>query len=180
LRLIRGSYPFWLSFGSVDIVAAPKDSPPFSIDAVVIEEDTFLVLSADPEVRNPHKHLVQIMTEVINTRPEKPGKVLVKGKHPLLLLAIVYDLNQEPSCREKWVENALNEIFRVTESRDLKSIALPLLGTLHGSLEKQRFIVLLRHALKQISAPNLKRIWLVVSPGTSSKICQKFQFTSNY
>jgi len=179
LRLILGSYPFQLSFGSIDIVAAPKDSPPFSIDAVVVEEDTFLVLSANPKVRDPRKHLVQIMTKVINTRPEKPGKVLVKGKHPLLLLAIVYDLNQEPSWREKWIESALNEIFRVTESRDLKSIALPLLGTLHGSFEKQRFIVLLRHALNRISAHHLKRIWLIVPPGTSSKIFEKFQFTSN-
>jgi hypothetical protein len=178
--MIRGSYPFRLSFGSIDIVAAPKDSPPFSIDAVVVEEDTFLVLSADPEVRNPHKHFVQIMTNVINTRPEKPGNVLVKGKHPLLLLAIVHDLNQEPSWREKWIESALNEIFRVIESQGLKSIALPLLGTLHGSLEKQRFIVLLWHALNRISAHHLKRIWLVVPPGTSSKIFQKFQFTSNH
>jgi hypothetical protein len=180
LRLILGSYPFRLSFGSIDIVAAPKDSPPFSIDAVVVEEDTFLVLSADPEVRNPHTHLVQIMTNVINTRPEKPGTVLVKGKHPVRLLAIVHDLNQEPSWREKWIESALNEIFRVTENRDLTSIALPLLGTLHGSLEKQHFIVLLSRALKRISSHHLKRIWLVVPPGTSSKIFQKFKFTSNY
>ncbi len=180
MRLIRGSYPFRLSFESIDIVAAPKDTPPFSIDAVVVEEDTFLVLSADPEVRDPHMHLVQIMTKVINTLPEKPGNVLVKGKHPLLLFAIVHDFNQEPSCREKWIECALNEIFRVTESRDLKSIALPLLGTLHGSLEKQRFIVLLQHALKRISAHHLKRIWLIVPPGTSSKIFQNFQSTSHY
>jgi len=180
LRLIQGSYPFRLSFGSIDIVAAPKDSPPFSIDAVVVEEDTFLVLSADPKVRDPHTHLVQIMTNVINTRPEKPGKVLVKGKHPLLLLAIVHDLNQEPSWREKWIESALNEIFRLTESRDLKSIALPLLGTLHGSFEKQRFIVLLSYALNRISAHHLKRIWLIVPPRTSSKIFEKFHFTSNH
>jgi hypothetical protein len=178
LQLIRGNYPFRLSFGVIDIVAAPKDSPPFSIDAVAVEEDTFHVLSADSKVRDPHIDLVRIMTNVINIRPEKPGTVLVRGKHPLLLLAIVHDFNQEPSCKEKWIVSALNEIFRVTESRDLTSIAIPLLGTLHGSLEKQRFIVLLSRALKRVSGSHLKRIWLIVPPGTSSKIFQKFQFTS--
>ena len=180
LQLILGNYPFQLSFGVIDIVAAPKDTPPFSIDAVAVEEDTFLVLSADPKVRDPHMDLVRIMTNVINTRPEKPGTVLVRGKHPLLFLAIVHDFNQEPSCKEKWIVSALNEIFRVTESRDLTSIAIPLLGTLHGSLKKQRFIVLLSRALKRVSVSHLKRIWLIVPPGTSSKIFQKFQFNTIY
>jgi len=121
---------------------------------------------------------VQIMTNVINTRPEKPGTVIVRGKHPLLLLAIVHDFNQEPSWTEKWIVSALNEIFRVAENQNLTSIAIPLLGTLHGSLKKQHFIVLLSRALKRVSFSHLKRIWLIVPPGTSSKIFKKFQFTS--
>ena len=180
LRLIRGSYPCRLSFGSIDIVAAPKDTPPFIVDAVTVEEDTFLVLSADPEVRDPHKNLVQVMTKVIETRPETPGSVLVKGKRPLLLLAIVHDFNQEPSWREKWIASALDGIFREAESRKLRSIALPLLGTLHGSLEKQRFVLLLRQALERISGNHLKHIWLVVPTGTSSKIFKNLLSASNY
>ena len=180
LQLILGNYPFQLSFGVIDIVAAPKDSPPFSIDALAVEEDTFLVLSADPKVRDPHMDLVRIMTNVIKTRPEKPGTVLVRAKHPLFFLAIVHDFNQEPSCKEKWIVSALNEIFRVTESRDLTSIAIPLLGTLHGSMKKQRFIVLLSRVLKRVSVSHLKRIWLIVPHGTSSKIFQKFQCTTIY
>jgi hypothetical protein len=170
LRLIRGSYPCKMLVGSVDIIAAPKDTQPFPVDAVAVEEDTFLVLSADTKVRDPHKHLMQVMTQVIETRPETPGGVLVKGKSPLRLIAIVHDLNQEPSWREEWIASALDGIFREAESRKLKSIALPFLGTLHGSLEKQRFVVLLRHALGRISANHLERLWLVVPIGTSSKI----------
>jgi hypothetical protein len=180
LQLIRGNYSFRLSFGDIDIVAAPKSSPPFSIDAVVVEEDTFLVLSADRKVRDPHMNLVQIKTKVINTRPKKPGTVLVRGKHPLRLLAIVHDLKQEPSWREKWIENALNEIFQLTKNRKLTSVGIPLLGTLHGSLDKQRFITLLSRALKRISSHHLKRIWLIVPPETSSKIFKNVEFTSNY
>ena len=170
MRLIQGSYPRKMSFGSVNIVAAPKDRPSFPVDAVAVEEDTLLVLSADPQVRDPYKHLMQVMTQMIETRPETPGSVLVKGKHPLHLLAIVHDLNQEPSWREEWIASALDGIFREAESRKLRSIALPFLGTLHGSLDKQRFVVLLRGTLERISANHLKRLWLIVPAGTSSKI----------
>lgn len=169
LRLIQGGYPRKMSLGSVRIVAAPEDRPPFQVDAVAFEEDTLLVLSADPQVRDPYKHLMQVMTQVIETRPETPGSVLVKGKSPLHLLAIVHDLNQEPSWREEWIASALDGIFREAESRKLRSIALPFLGTLHGSLEKQRFVVLLRGVLERISANHLKRLWLIVPAGTSSK-----------
>jgi hypothetical protein len=131
-----------MSFGSVDIVAAPKNRPPFPVDAVAFEEDTLLVLSSDPKVRDPHKHLMQVMTQVIETRAETPGSVLVKGKSPLRLIAIVHDLNQEPSWREEWIASALDGIFREAESRKIRSIALPFLGTLHGSLEKQRFPII--------------------------------------
>jgi hypothetical protein len=139
---------------------------------VAFEEDTFLVLSADRRVRDPREPLVRLMTRVIETRPETPGTVLVKGKRPLRLLAIVHDLNQDPSWREEWIVSALDGIFQEAESRRLQSIALPFLGTLHGSLEKERFIELLRSALERMSPNHLKRLWLVVPAGTSSRILE--------
>jgi hypothetical protein len=170
LRLIRGSYPLKVSVGSVDIVASPKDRPPFPVDAVAYEEDTFLVMAADREVRNPHEHQVRLMTRVIETRPETPGSVLAKGQRPLRLLAIVHDLNQDPTWKEEWVASALDGIFREADSRGLQSIALPLLGTLHGSLKSERFLLLLRCALERLSTKYLKRLWLVVPAGTNSRI----------
>jgi len=172
LRLIRGGYPREMSLGSVSIVAAPKDRPPFQVDAIAAEEDTFLVLSADPEVRDPGEPMVRVMTRVIETQPAIPGSVLLRGGDPLCLLAIVHDLNQEPSWREEWIASVLDGIFQVAESRRLRSITLPFLGTLYGCLEKQRFVVLLWNALQRISTVNPKRIWLVVPDGTSSSILE--------
>ena len=172
LQLIRGGYPREISLGSVGIVAAPIDTPPFTVDAMAFEEDTFLVLSADRKVRDRGEPLMRVMTRVIETRPETPGSVLVKGKRPLHLLAIVHDLNQEPSWKEEWIATALQGIFRETERRKLGSIALPFLGTLHGSLEKGRFVELLRCTLERISPKHLKRLWLVVPAGTNSKILE--------
>ena len=170
LRLIRGGYPYEFSIGPVSITAAPIDRPPFKIDAVAAEEDTFLVLSANPEVRDPGESMVRVMTQVIETKPTKPGSVLMRDGDPMRLLAIVHDLNQEPSWREEWIVSALDGIFLIAESQGISSIALPFLGTLHGSLEKQRFIVLLCNVLGRITTVNLKRIWLVVPDKTSSDI----------
>ena len=170
--MIRGSYPFKISLGSVDIVVSPEDSPPFPVDAAAFEEDTFLVLSADKEVRDPNEPLMRVMTRVIETRPETPGSVLVRGKSPIHMLAIVHDLNQDPSWKDEWIASALDGIFREAEIRRLRSIALPFLGTLHGTLEKERFVVLLRNTLKRVSAGHPKRLWLVVPEGTSPKILE--------
>jgi hypothetical protein len=178
LRLIPGTYPLKLSIGSLEIVAAPKDKPPFSVDAMALEEDTFLVLSADPKLRDPKEHQLRLMTRVIETQPEMPGTVIVKGRRPLRLLAIVHDLNQDPSWKEEWVASALDGIFREAESLKLQSIGLPFLGTLHGSLGKGRFLVLLQGALERLSSKYLKRLWLVVPIGTSTTIFQLLESES--
>ncbi len=158
-----------MSSGPYAIIAAPTAKPPFPIDAVVAEEDTFLVLSAEARVRKPEGSLLEIMTNVIETRPKTPGTVLLRGRTPIHLLAIIHDLNQDPSWREEWIQSALNRIFQISEQRKLQSIALPLLGTHHGTLEKKRFVVIFRHALKKIIPSYLQRIWLVIPSGTSMK-----------
>jgi hypothetical protein len=172
LQIIPGTYPLEISFGTLRIVAAPKDRPPFKVGAVAFEEDTFLVMSAEPVIRAPKESLMRVMTRVIETQPETPGTVLVRGKRPLRLLAVVHDLNQEPSWREEWVADCLEKIFAEVKSRKLKSIALPFLGTLHGRLERGRFLELLGHALSQTELRHLECIWLVVPDGMNSKILE--------
>ncbi len=44
-------------------------------------------------------------------------------------------------------------------------LATSLLGTLHGSSEKKRFLILLRSAIERASLNSLKRLWLVVPEG---------------
>lgn len=156
--------------GSVRLFVAPKEWPPFLADALVEEEDTYLVLSADPEVQETREEPGELMAELLKTNPAVPGSVIVKEGQPLSLLAVVHDLNQEPSWKEEWIANALDRIFRETESRKIRSLALPLLGTLHGSLDRQRFLALLREALERSSPKYLARLWLVVPAGTAREV----------
>ncbi len=176
LRLIRGGRPSRFAMGSVDIVVAPENKPPFRTDAVAYEEDTFLVLSAPVELNEPPEPLVRLLTELREMKPEKPGSVLVKATSPLQLLAVVHDLNQEPSWKEEWVAKALEGIFRETEQRKLHSLALPFLGTRHGSLDKERFLVLLRSTLEGIVTHSLKRIWLMLPPDIDPEMLKVLKF----
>src|SRR4030042_4059817 len=128
LRLIRGSKDFKISTGSVQIFVAPENTPPFTIEAVAAEEDTYLVLSADPEVHEMDEDPERVIAEVLATRPAEPGSVIVKGGYPLRLLAIVHDLNEEPSWKEAGGARALEMIFQEVETRKLGSLGLPFLG----------------------------------------------------
>lgn len=164
LSVISGGRGFELHFGAVRIVAAPRTRPPFPVDALVWEEDTFLVLSAEPVVREPKGHPLRIINDALHMVPERPGTVVVRGTtRPLHFLAIVHDLNQEPTWREEWMADALAAVFSEAEHRALRSLALPLLGTIHGRCEKSRFAVLLRTAMQKASFQHLRRLWLVVS-----------------
>ena len=172
LRLIQGGAHPELAVGTVRIFAGPEKMPPYVVEAMIKEEDTFLVLSADPGLFASDENPIRVLTEAVEARPETPGSVIVKDGHPMQFLAIVHDLDREPSWKEEWVVNALDGIFREAEKRKLRSIALPLVGTLHGSLEKSRFIALLREALERKSPGHLKRLWLVTPEGAASEILE--------
>ena len=178
LELVRGGYPRKIKIGSLTIVASSENDPPFKVDAMAMEEDTFLVLSADKRVRPVKEPLIKVMTRVINTQPRRPGSVIVQERTPLRLLAIIHDLNEEPSWREDWVTSALVGIFHEAERRKLRSIGIPFLGTLHSTMESQRFLVLLRSSIEHVSLHHLKQVWLVVPTGTSSKLFDVFEGVS--
>jgi hypothetical protein len=159
-----------LSVGSTKIITAPDHAPPFDVDAVAYEEDTLLVLSDRATFAEPRDSLKELVKKVIKTPPRKPGSVIVKGKHPVQLLAVVHDLNVEPSWTKDWIANALEEIFHEAETRKLESLALPLLGTIHGSYHEEDFVLLLREVLQRRCPRYPERIWLIVPDKQSCEV----------
>ena len=81
-----------------------------------------------------------------------------------LLHPVVHDLEQEPTWREEWVASALEEVLRQVGERSLRSLAMPMLGAVHGSLEGSRFVELLANALEGAALEHLKELWLLVVP----------------
>ena len=175
LRLIDGGLHCETSFHHLRIVAAPVNAAPFDVDAIAFEEDTWLVMSADPKICEPQEHPIRLMTDLIETKPEPVGSVLIQGSQPLRFLAIVHDVNQEPTWKEEWIESALREIFRKAERRRLQAIGLPLIGTLHGRLNNQRFAALLGLVMQQTAFDHLKRLWLITSLTITSDIIEMLE-----
>jgi hypothetical protein len=144
----------------IEVVVAPER--PRAADAVVEEEDTYLVLSADPEVREPPVARLRAFHEAYTAEPAEPGSVVVRDGAPTRLLAVVHDLSQDPSWREEWVAAALRAVIAEADSRKVRTLAMPPLGRVHGSLPRERFVVLLRSALQAGAPRNLEQICLVV------------------
>jgi hypothetical protein len=145
---------------------APRERPPFPVEAVVVEEDTYLVLSADPRTREPRpEHPIRVMTSLLEVEPREPGTILLRDRSPLEIAAIVHDLDEEPSWREEWVVAALDRSLAEAERRRFHAIGLEMLGTIHGRLERPRFLQILRQALQRADPHQLDRIWLI-PPGS--------------
>ena len=175
LKLIRGGRIDEIRLGTLKVVAASKDGVPKRVDAIVFEEDTFLVMSADPTPKDPKVPMVRVMTSLIETQPRVPGSVVLQGRSPLRMLAIVHDFNQDPSWKEEWIESALIRVFQQTETLGVQSLALPLLGTVHGTLNKGRFIELLVRALLGAGHPSLRFLWVVVPAGEGSEVMRNLR-----
>lgn len=141
---------------------------PFALEAVVREDDTYNVLSAEPWPRPQSRPLEPSLAEAVEAEPAPPGGVVVREGSPLELLAIVHDLELEPSWREEWIASATAAALREAERRALTSIAFPLLGTRYGAPDRRRVLRLLARALQAGPIGRLRRLWLVLPPDATA------------
>jgi hypothetical protein len=134
------------------------------VDAVVLEEDTYFVLSTDPRLREPAEHPIRIWTELHEAEPSAPGSVVVRRGHAQRMLAVIHDLSQDPTWRTEWVASALTEVFRMVSQREIRGLGLWLLGAVYGKLGADEFMTLLREAFEQARPATLERLWLICPP----------------
>jgi hypothetical protein len=160
----------------LQIVRAPRRATlVFLVDAVVVEDDTHLVLGADPLPRETHEEPGQLLENARANIQPVPGTLVVRGGQPIRLHAIVHALDKEPSWREEWVASALREVFREVEARELRSLSLPFLGCVHGSLAPDRFVELLRDALAEAGVEQLAEVWLTVPSDIAVDIANRMR-----
>ena len=161
-QLIRGGRSGSEDQGAIQVIMASPGQQPFPVEAVIHEEDTYLVLSSEPRPpQTKPEHPIRMMTALLDVEPKTPGSVVVRAGLPLKILAVVHDLRLEPSWKEEWVIAALAEALAEVERRELRSVAMEMLGAVHGRLEKPRFLQLLRRSLQEADAKSLARVWLI-------------------
>ncbi len=156
-------------FSNIHIIALPREFLPLaSLDAVVVEEDTALTLTAEPRLEPVAETYETLIRDALQARGRRAGSIIVEEGAPLRLRAVVYDFEREPPWRERWIERALHKVLEEAERRGLRTLALPMLGALPGCMGRERFAPLLRRALKRMPPRRLRTIWLIV-PGSADQ-----------
>ncbi|MBN2358960.1 MAG: hypothetical protein JXR83_05870 [Deltaproteobacteria bacterium] len=140
------------------------------VDAVVVEDDTYHVLSADPAWRPVAEHPLRVLNAAIGALPDALGDVTVVEERPLKLCAVIHDLDREPSCDQRAIGLALAEVLAIVQRRELRSLALPLLGTVHGRVPVADAIEILRGALAGASATTLRGLELRVAAADVDRV----------
>ncbi len=147
-----------------ELIYAQEDDPPFRVDAVVVEEDTGLVLSADRTIIVKDEHPIRLMMALWEFTPEKPGAIVVKGRNPFRLFAIVHDFDAEPSCKKEWVLASLHAALQQCRKLGVLSLGMQLLGCRYGNIEEEWFIDELEKALWRYKGSQLQKLWLMLPP----------------
>lgn len=157
------------------IPAPPGATLVYLVEAQVVEDDTHLVLGADPVPRETREEPGQLLEDARAAIQPAPGTLVVRGGDPVRLHAIVHDLDEDPSWKEEWVTSALREVLREVETRELRSVSLPLLGGVHGTLAPDRFAEILRDALAEVDVESLDEVWVTAPPETAAELAGRFR-----
>lgn len=171
LSLISDEFGRAGRLGPVHVVVAPEHAPPFPIDAIAVEEDTHLLLSPGDGVVTEPGEAFETLVEAANRKSANtPGSVLVRKTEPLQFLAIVHDIDCEPTWREEWIASAINGAVEEAEWRRLASLGIPLIGTRHGNVETRRVALWLGRCLSRTSFRYLKRVWVIAPEGSETEL----------
>lgn len=170
LSLISDEFGRGGRLGRVHVVVAPEDQPPFGVDALAVEEDTHLLLSSEGVVEEPKESYGELVAAVSERAPSTPGSVLVRKSKPLQFLAIVHDIDRDPTWREEWIASAINGIVEEAEWRRLCAIGVPLIGTRHGNIETRRVALWLGRCLSRTKFRYLERVWIIAPAGSETEL----------
>jgi hypothetical protein len=164
---VSGSARSEIRIGASSVVIS-SIPPSFQVDAIVHEEDTYQVLSADTDLILPTEHPLRTLNRARDAEPARTGTVVVMGERPVVIHAIVDDLSAQPICRPEWVKEALEAVVAVAAHRRLTSLCLPVLGTEHGHLPHAVAIAMIRAAFEVTRHP--LKVWLRVARGAETTI----------
>ncbi len=172
LRVIPGGRREAVRVGPVEVRAGPPSRPPFPVDAVVLEDDTWRVLGAGTRPRVQTDAPLRVHTGALDAQPLELGTVRVGRGSPARIHAIVHDLDAEVTLRRASLVTALQGVLELARARGFSRLAMPLLGTVHGDLSEADAVRLLRVALEGARPGFPARLWLVVRPGSEARVLE--------
>ena len=150
----------WIA-GKTHISFTSADPALLSVDAIVEEQDTSMVLGPAPVLKYSVESFPALINRMENQQQQLPGDVIVKKTtSPKRFIAVIYDIDQTPICQREWVELALHTVLEQCEQMHVVSLAMPLPGHLYGKLDAETTMVDLQNILRERCSPYPKKIFI--------------------
>lgn len=169
MELVWNKADYSLELDDLTIVAAPIDYAPFACQVQVEEQDTYLLLGQQTNLNDPGKPAWFLANTLEQEKTYSPGSVVSERHAPHRLQAVIHDIEHEPTCCIETVKLAYHNVMKIVQKRQLSSLAIPLLGTVHGKLSISESILLLKDVLDNIRPITLRKIWLIIPTEFDSK-----------
>lgn len=147
-----------------------------NLDAIVEEQDTNLLLGPITDMREVRESYRTLIKQMQDQPARSPGEIIIKDQRPVRLLAVVYDLEQEPVCQTAAIKQVLADLMVEIQKHRFKVVAMPMLGTTYGPLGVEEFFNLLRDTISsRLAYPEI--LWLTITP---LQYLQAFSFISTF
>ncbi len=136
---------------------------------MVEEQDTHLLMAEPGVLEDPGKPVWYLANTLETEEPYTLGAVIAKGRSPVRLLAVVHDIDLYPTCTTEYTIKAYQNLLQILHEKDIKSVGLPLLGTVHGKFSLDQAVALLSENFLSKLPRSVERIWLVLPPETDCR-----------
>ncbi len=135
--------------GSTIIEYTETDPALLTMDGVVEEQDTNLVLGRSPVISTTVESFPALIQKMETQLTQIPGNVIIRHTRPKRFVAIVYDIEQKPMCQEIWINDVLKQLIKYCDQYKVATLGMPLLGNAYGKLTEEDSNKLLKQALLQ-------------------------------
>ena len=172
LTVLEGGRDKHVFINGLTVQVISDSLPALPVDVRVFEEDTFLVLTVDPVMRYKEEHPIRLMTKVAESKPNKPGSVIVNNSS---WYAVIHDVDQDPTWKEKRIKKAYQQILLLAELKKVKRIGSPLLGSVHGSFDPGRSLEMFLGSINSTPFQFLQNISILVPHSSTNHIWKELK-----
>ena len=159
MELIHGGLAKYTSINGIKVGVASSDELPGTVEVMVFEEDTNLVLTVEKELKYQDKHPIHLMTDIMNTKGHKPGSLVINKNS---WYAVVIDVDADTMCKAAWISEAYREMFACLEKKEVRSAGMHLLGSTYGGIPINQAAAFFLKELSSSKVSCLRNIWLIV------------------
>lgn len=165
--------------GKATISVCASDKLPLTVDAIIEEQDTNLILGTHPVISDTQESYPDLIRKMEHQKALLPGHIIIRNTIPLRITAILYDIEQTPVCTDELIAGVLNDLLDKFDEYKLKLVAMPLLGCAHGKIKTSGFIKLLHDTLKTKNPVYPAEIMLIVPPDNLDDIRDIIEYVIN-